>query len=45
MNFLECINCKSEYPMDETLYNCKKCGDLLEVKLDLEDLKLSLIHI
>jgi len=39
MNFLECINCKSEYPMDETLYNCKKCGDLLEVKLDLEDLK------
>jgi len=42
MNFLECINCKSEYPMDETLYNCKKCGDLLEVKLDLEDLKRKL---
>jgi len=42
MNFLECINCKSEYPMDEMLYNCKKCGDLLEVKLDLEDLKRKL---
>ena len=42
MNFLECINCKSEYPIDETLYNCKKCGDLLEVKLDLEDLKRKL---
>jgi len=42
MNFLECINCKSEYPIDEMLYNCKKCGDLLEVKLDLEDLKRKL---
>ncbi|MCS7387255.1 MAG: threonine synthase [archaeon GB-1867-005] len=42
MNFLECINCKSEHPMDEMLYNCKKCGDLLEVKLDLEDLKRKL---
>jgi len=42
MNFLECINCKSQYPIDEILYNCQKCGDLLEVKLDVEDLKSKL---
>ncbi|MEM3640562.1 MAG: threonine synthase [Candidatus Bathyarchaeia archaeon] len=39
MNFLECTNCKSEYHINEMIYNCKKCGDLLEVRLDLEHLK------
>jgi threonine synthase len=30
----ECINCGSKYAIDEIVYFCKKCGDLLEVKYD-----------
>jgi threonine synthase len=42
MNFLECINCKSKFSTNEILYYCKKCGDLLEVKIDIEELKVKL---
>jgi len=28
----ECINCGRIYPIDEIVYFCKDCGDLLEVK-------------
>lgn len=33
----ECINCKATYGIDEIVYFCKKCGDILEVKLDLSE--------
>ncbi len=30
----ECINCKTAYDIDEILYFCRKCGDILEVKFE-----------
>lgn len=30
----KCINCGSKYAIDEIVYFCRKCGDLLEVKYD-----------
>ena len=37
----QCINpdCKSEYELQEIVYLCKKCGDLLQVKHDINELK------
>jgi threonine synthase len=34
----QCINCGSSYAIDEIVYFCKKCGDLLEVKYDSGEL-------
>jgi len=35
-----CITgCAGDYPLDEVIYKCPKCGDLLEVVHDLEALK------
>src|ERR1700743_640488 len=35
-----CISgCGGEYPLDEIIYKCPKCGDLLEVVHDMEALK------
>jgi threonine synthase len=34
----ECINCKTEYDIDEIVYFCPKCGDILEIKFDLKEL-------
>ena len=34
----ECINCKTTYGIDEIVYFCKKCGDILEIKFDLKEL-------
>jgi len=35
-----CITgCAGDYPLDEVIYKCPKCGDLLEVVHDLEVLK------
>ena len=34
----ECINCKTNYDIDEVVYFCKKCGDILEIKFDFEEL-------
>ncbi len=36
---LVCINCKSEYSLDEIIYHCKKCKDLLEVQIDLQRMR------
>lgn len=36
---LRCIGCGAKYSIDEIVYNCRKCGDLLEVKFDLKELK------
>jgi len=35
-----CIaGCDGEYPLDEVIYRCEKCGELLEVSHDMERLK------
>jgi threonine synthase len=36
MTHQECINCGAKYPTDEIIYFCKKCGDILEIKLDCD---------
>ena len=34
----ECINCHTKYDIDEIVYFCKKCGDILEIKFDFNEL-------
>lgn len=34
-----CINCSTEYTISETVYSCRKCGHLIEIKLDIEKTK------
>jgi len=34
----ECINCKTTYGIDEIVYFCNKCGDILEIKVDFSEL-------
>ncbi|MGQ9718726.1 MAG: threonine synthase [Nitrososphaerales archaeon] len=36
---LRCIGCKSEESINRMVYRCRRCGDLLEVQLDLEEAK------
>ncbi|MDR2707841.1 MAG: threonine synthase [Nitrososphaerota archaeon] len=36
MSFQKCISCHEKYGIDEIVYFCKKCGDILEIKIDLE---------
>ncbi len=36
MSYQECINCHTKYDIDEIVYFCKKCGDILEIKMDIE---------
>ena len=36
MSYQECINCHTKYGIDEIVYFCKKCGDILEIKIDQE---------
>jgi len=31
-----CISCGEKYGVDEILYSCKRCGDILEVKYDYD---------
>jgi len=38
MAYQKCINCKSEYGIDEIVYFCRKCGDLLEIKYKPDEL-------
>lgn len=38
--WFQCIaGCDEKYDLNEIIYRCKKCGDLLEVKHDIEKLK------
>jgi threonine synthase len=39
MSHQECINCHTKYDIDEIVYFCKKCGDILEIKIDMERAK------
>ena len=38
--WFQCINpeCRAKYPLNEIIYNCKKCNSLLEVQHDMEAL-------
>ena len=39
-SYFKCSQCCDEkYPLDEVIYNCRKCGGLLEVEHDIEQLK------
>jgi threonine synthase len=38
MAYQRCINCGTEYGIDEIVYFCRKCGDLLEIKYEREAL-------
>ncbi len=38
MAYQKCINCGSEYEIDEIVYFCRKCGDLLEIKYKPDEL-------
>jgi threonine synthase len=42
MTHQECINCGAKYGVDEIIYFCRKCGDLLEVKYDFDEIKRKL---
>ncbi|MEM2099334.1 MAG: threonine synthase [Candidatus Bathyarchaeia archaeon] len=42
MAYQECINCGNKYSVDEVIYSCKKCGDLLEIKYDYAALEETL---
>jgi threonine synthase len=38
MTYQKCINCGREYGIDEIVYFCRKCGDLLEIKYNKDAL-------
>ena len=35
---LKCINCSSLFELDQIIFNCTKCNDLLEVQYDLDEI-------
>jgi threonine synthase len=38
--WFQCLHCEDErYPLNEIIYECRKCGGLLEVRHDMESLK------
>ncbi|MEM2281535.1 MAG: pyridoxal-phosphate dependent enzyme, partial [Candidatus Bathyarchaeia archaeon] len=37
--FMRCIGCGADYPINEIIYNCKKCSDLIEVQIDEKALR------
>ncbi len=38
---LVCVHCGAEYSPDAIVYNCEKCGHLLAVKYDLDDITVT----
>ena len=38
MAYQRCIKCGSEYGIDEIVYFCKKCGDILEIRYEQSEL-------
>jgi threonine synthase len=42
MSFQQCINCGTKYDIDQIVYFCPKCGDILEIKTDLNQVKENL---
>jgi threonine synthase len=45
MAYQKCFNCGSEFGVNEIVYFCKKCGDVLEIKYDHAELSGALRHI
>jgi threonine synthase len=39
VSYQKCINCHTKYGIDEIVYFCKKCGDILEIEIDMEKAK------
>ena len=39
MTHQECIQCRAKYDINEIVYFCKKCGDILEIKLDFKTIE------
>ena len=37
---LVCVACGQDYPPDDAIYNCRKCGHLLAVQYDLESIRV-----
>ncbi len=37
-----CINCGSRYEIDEIVYFCRKCGDILEIKYEQKEMSKAL---
>ncbi|MGB9842167.1 MAG: threonine synthase [Candidatus Bathyarchaeales archaeon] len=37
-----CINCGSKYEIDEIVYFCRKCGDILEIKYEQKEMSKAL---
>ncbi|MEE3325564.1 MAG: threonine synthase, partial [Methanosphaera sp.] len=33
---IRCVSCGEEYEDDEVIYNCKKCGSVLEVEVEVD---------
>lgn len=33
---IECVNCNAKYDDNEVIYNCKECGSVLEVVVDID---------
>jgi threonine synthase len=47
--FLQCIQCQTRFPIQEMLYRCSRCSDLLDVNYDFgplaaKDLKLTFLN-
>ena len=38
---LVCVHCKETYAPDEIIYNCRRCGHLLAVQYDLDNIPVS----
>lgn len=38
---LVCVNCRTSYPPDEIIYNCRRCGHLLAVEYDMDSVTVS----
>ena len=38
---LVCVHCGEEYAPDEIIYNCRRCGHLLAVQYDLDNISVS----
>ena len=48
-SFLECINCRQRFPLDEMIYRCPDCGNLLDVSyafgaIDPKRLKIDFLN-
>ncbi|HPD51037.1 MAG TPA: threonine synthase [Methanoculleus sp.] len=38
---LVCVHCGAAYPQDQIIYTCSRCGHLLSVEYDLDDIEVS----